>query len=210
MTQAPLAREIHTLRMRAGLTLDALAERARISRSTLVKIESGATPDPGFTVVARIFAGVDAHREDILRAHLLAIQPWRPRVIGVGYEGIGPEELLAHLREQRVQVVADIRLNAISRKRGLSKTALRERLEQSEITYIHLPALGNPKDNRPGYADPSAVEPRAAFAKRLATAPARRDLATLRDLASRQVVALLCFEREQAYCHRAEVLAALG
>lgn len=210
MTQAALAGEIQTLRTEAGLTLDALAERARISRSTLVKIESGATPDPGFSVVARIFAAAGANREDILRAHALAAKPWRPRVIGVGYEGLGPEELLERLTEQRVQVVADIRLNPISRKRGLSKTALRERLEQAQITYIHLPALGNPKDNRPGYADPSAVAPRAAFVERLTAAPAKRDLATLRDLASRRVVALLCFEREEAYCHRAEVLAALG
>jgi transcriptional regulator with XRE-family HTH domain len=210
VTPAPLAREIHTLRTQAGLTLDALAERARISRSTLVKIESGSTPDPGFSVVARIFAAAGAGREDILKAHVLAIEPWRPRVIGVGYEGLGPEELLEKLTEQRVQVVADIRLNPISRKRGLSKTALRERLEQAEITYMHLPALGNPKENRPGYADPNAVAPRAAFAERLRAAPAKRDLATLQDLSSRRVVALLCFEREQAYCHRAEVLAALG
>lgn len=210
MTQAPLAREIHTLRTQAGLTLDALAEHARISRSRLVKIESGATPDPGFGVVGRIFAAAGADREGILRARMLAIKPWRPRVIGIGYEGLGPEELLEQLTQQRVQVVADIRMNPISRKRGLSKTALRERLEQAEITYMHLPALGNPKENRPGYADPDAVPPRAAFAKRLTAAPAERDLATLRDLASRQVVALLCFEREQAYCHRAEVLAALG
>jgi len=115
VTQAPLAREIHTLRAQAGLTLDALAERARISRSTLVKIESGATPDPGFSVVARIFAAAGADREDVLKAHGLVNKPWRPRVIGVGCEGLGPEELLEQLTEQRVQVVADIRLNPLSR-----------------------------------------------------------------------------------------------
>ncbi|WP_448759848.1 DUF488 domain-containing protein [Actinomyces oricola] len=48
--------------------------------------------------------------------------------------------------------LVDVRLNPVSRVRGFSKNRLRERLEASGLVYEHRPELGNPKNNRAGYA----------------------------------------------------------
>ncbi|MFE2500029.1 DUF488 family protein [Streptomyces scopuliridis] len=47
-----------------------------------------------------------------------------------------------------MSLVADVRLTPISRKPGFSKTRLPHALDEAGITYTHLRALGNPKDNR--------------------------------------------------------------
>ncbi|MDR1430587.1 MAG: DUF488 domain-containing protein, partial [Propionibacteriaceae bacterium] len=47
--------------------------------------------------------------------------------------------------------LVDVRQTPISRKRGLSKTALGAALSEAGIDYIHLRELGNPRDNRDGY-----------------------------------------------------------
>lgn len=47
-----------------------------------------------------------------------------PALFSVGYEGRSLDELVNELHEHRVTVLLDVRLNAISRKPGLSKTRL--------------------------------------------------------------------------------------
>ncbi len=91
-------------------------------------------------------------------------------VIGVGYEGLDSDGLMSKLRLRGVRTVVDVRLNPISRKRGLSKTALKGRLAEEEIAYEHLPSLGNPRDNREGFAElsgPAAREAREKFCEML-------------------------------------------
>ena len=68
--------------------------------------------------------------------------------MSVGYEGRSVDELVDALVEAGVSVLVDVRENAISRKRGLSKRLLAEKLEARGITYVHEPTLGNPRDNQ--------------------------------------------------------------
>lgn len=72
-------------------------------------------------------------------------------VIGVGYEGRSVEDLVSLVTEAGVTVLVDVRLNAISRKPGLSKSRLAARLGEVGIRYEHVPALGNPKENREAF-----------------------------------------------------------
>ncbi|WP_111721484.1 DUF488 family protein [Homoserinimonas sp. OAct 916] len=133
-------------------------------------------------------------------------------VIGVGYEGIDSDGLLSKLRLRGVRTVVDIRLNPISRKRGLSKTALRARLAEDNIGYEHLSALGNPRDNREGFADlegGAARDAREKFGELLNTEAAREALSRVMELAAAGTVALLCFEQDETRCHREIVLTAL-
>ena len=74
-----------------------------------------------------------------------------PEIVSIGYEGRDVEALIRQLQSLRVDVLVDVRLNPISRKRGMSKVALREALEAHGIRYVHHRELGNPKDNRDGY-----------------------------------------------------------
>lgn len=131
-------------------------------------------------------------------------------VMGWGYEGKTLENLLDDLRSWRIDVLVDVRLNPISRKRGFSKTRLREACESVEVTYEHFRALGNPKDNRAGFASPRSADggARTRFRSEILSTDEAHDnlrtLATWRDEGKR--VLLLCFEADESCCHRHEVL----
>ena len=129
--------------------------------------------------------------------------------MGIGYEGYSIDDFVSRLRLRGVDTVVDVRLNPLSRKRGFSKTLLRETLEAAGIGYLHLPALGNPKDNRDGFASAPGQDggARERFANLLSGAEAAADLETLVTLTETSSIALLCFEADEAHCHRSEVLA---
>ena len=94
-------------------------------------------------------------------------------IVSVGYEGRSVDELVDALVEAGVSVLVDVRENAISRKRGLSKRALAEKLQARGIAYVHEPTLGNPRDNRDGFREqrPDSV---AAFEAHLVVATGAR------------------------------------
>ena len=133
-------------------------------------------------------------------------------VIGVGYEGLAIDEFCAKLLDLGISVVVDVRLNALSRKRGFSKNGIRAALAEVGVEYLHRPALGNPKDNRDGFAVPGS---RAGDAARnlyrgfLATPRAEEALLEIATLAHSTRVALMCFERDQHECHRELVIECL-
>ena len=110
-------------------------------------------------------------------------------------------ELVAVLGEAGVTVLADVRLTPLSRQPGLSKRKLASSLAAAGIGYLHLPALGNPRDNREGFrrGDPGA---RARFEERLGTPAAQVGLTELQSRIRDGRVALLCFERDAGRCHR--------
>src|SRR4051794_3283563 len=71
-----------------------------------------------------------------------------PLLMTVGYEGRDAGELCEQLRRSSVDVLVDVRELPLSRRRGFSKSALRERLEAAGIVYAHDRRLGNPKTYR--------------------------------------------------------------
>lgn len=134
-------------------------------------------------------------------------------ITGVGYEGRSIEDLVAHLHALDIRTLVDVRLNAISRKRGFSKRGLCAALEEAGIRYEHRPELGNARDNRAGFAEEGRTEAgRAArdlYAETLHADHASAAIDELAQLASRERVALLCFEASELHCHRREALAAI-
>jgi uncharacterized protein (DUF488 family) len=133
----------------------------------------------------------------------------KPGLWSVGYEGREINSFVALLDEARIQTVADVRLTPLSRKPGFSKNALRQALRESGIDYRHFRSLGNPKSNRPPFQEGRAADGRAAFRRLLDTEEGGQDLDELAGLARRSRVAVLCFERDEARCHRYVVLRAL-
>lgn len=132
-----------------------------------------------------------------------------PGLWSVGYEGREIDSFVALMGEARIRTVADVRLTPLSRKPGFSKNGLRQALRESGIDYRHFRSLGNPKSNRPPFWEGRAAEGRAAFRRVLGTDEAARDLDELAGLARRSRVAVLCFERDEARCHRYVVLRAV-
>ena len=132
--------------------------------------------------------------------------------IGVGYEGRSIDEFVEDLMRQGVAVLADVRLHAVSRKRGFSKRKLEAAMADAGIQYVHLPQLGNPRENRAAYATygtPEGARARATFGTVLESDGAKKALEELARLVDANRVAVMCFEFSELHCHRREVLAAL-
>jgi uncharacterized protein (DUF488 family) len=121
-------------------------------------------------------------------------------VVTIGYEGRQVDEFVAELADHRVEIVFDVRANAVSRKPGFSKRRLGEALATAGIEYRHVPALGNPRRNRDAMraGDPAA---RDVFLRHLDD-QGRDALDEVAAAARTKSVALLCFERDHASCHR--------
>lgn len=127
-----------------------------------------------------------------------------PNLVSIGYEGRSVDELVETLRSQGVACLVDVRLTPISRKAGMSKTALAQALNAAGIAYVHHRDLGNPKDNRDGYRAGQATS-FDRFQRVLSTTAGRDALRHVSELLDGGAVALLCFERDHAQCHRHQV-----
>ena len=128
-------------------------------------------------------------------------------IVSVGYEGWTPEDLVEALGRAEVDLLVDVRLNAISRKRGFSKRGLAAALAANGVEYRHEPSLGNPVDNRDAFrrGDAAARERvRAAL-----EGPASVTVDRLADDVTSGRVAVLCVERDASICHRTVVIDAL-
>jgi uncharacterized protein (DUF488 family) len=137
------------------------------------------------------------------------VSPHTGGVIGVGYEGRTLDELVTQLVAMDVSRLVDVRLNPISRKPGLSKTALGRALTAAGIAYEHRRELGNPKTNRSGFAgdDTEWKQARSRYQELLRQPEAIEALDAVAKAASEERVAVLCFEADEHRCHRDLVLA---
>jgi uncharacterized protein (DUF488 family) len=127
-------------------------------------------------------------------------------LLSIGYEGRTAESFADELAAAGVTVLADVRLTPLSRKRGFSKTALAALLAERGIRYMHVRALGNPRDNREPFHAGRVLEGRTRFREVLAEPAADCALDGLAELALTERVAVLCFEAEVDRCHRHVVL----
>jgi uncharacterized protein (DUF488 family) len=129
-------------------------------------------------------------------------------IVGTGYEGVDLDAFVTRLGEQRIDVLVDVRLTPISRKRGFSKTALSDAVISAGVDYVHLRGLGNPKTNRAGFGGnlQELAEARDRYAALLTDDAAEAALDELVELAKRQRVAVMCFEADEQRCHRDVVL----
>lgn len=127
----------------------------------------------------------------------------------LGYEGRPIDDLVEALKAAGVQSVLDIRYTPLSMYRPeLSKANFQRRIESEGLAYLHVPALGVPKDIRAkavtaGTRDPiwqwyddSVVE--QFFA---------RNLHWFLNLG--HPVAMMCVEADPTECHRHRVFHAL-
>jgi uncharacterized protein (DUF488 family) len=66
----------------------------------------------------------------------------------IGYEGRTIDEFIDRLKQFHISRLIDVREIPLSRKKGFSKSALRERLQNENIEYVHIKALGTPSSIR--------------------------------------------------------------
>jgi uncharacterized protein (DUF488 family) len=138
-------------------------------------------------------------------------QETMPRIYTIGYEGADADRFASALKGAGVEVLADVRAVALSRKRGFSKNVLRDGLATDGIGYRHFVELGTPKPGRDAArAGDGATLRRIYCDEVLAQEPAQAALDALADLARERPVCLMCFERDPATCHRRLIAERLG
>ena len=125
-------------------------------------------------------------------------------VVSVGYERRSIEDFVETLSSSGVDLLVDVRLNPISRKRGFSKTALTRALDDVGIAYRHERSLGNPRENRdPFRLGHQSARDRYVWHLQNGASTVYRSVISL---AQDSRVALLCYEREHSECHRSCIL----
>jgi uncharacterized protein (DUF488 family) len=121
----------------------------------------------------------------------------------IGYEQTPPKAVLDELENAGVKLLVDVRAVTSSRRPGFSKKQLAAGLDERGIAYVHLAALGTPKEGRlaarSGHYD--ALE--KIYSKHLMTPGAKEELDQLSALVKKAgPVCLLCYERDHTHCHR--------
>ncbi|WP_165324811.1 DUF488 family protein [Rhizorhabdus phycosphaerae] len=131
------------------------------------------------------------------------------RVFTIGYEGVTQPEFIACLRKSKVKILADVRAVPLSRRPGFSKNILAAGLREAGIDYVGFKALGTPPEGRAAARRNDLEALSRIYAGQLELPEAMAQAAMLRDLAEQRSVALLCFERAPACCHRSLLAQAL-
>ena len=129
------------------------------------------------------------------------------RLLSLGYQLRSLDEFVETLNGARVGVVVDVREVPWSRKRGFSKTALREALNASGIEYEHARFAGNPKEIRRNAEDhASCLHDYAAYLDDRPDVIAELDALVGEHLDKGRSVCLVCYERHPHDCHRSTLI----
>ena len=198
-------------RRAAGISRSTLAASAGVSTNTLMKVEQGQTRDPGGLKIAALCRALSVSIDELVHGAKCSQPPeeltaMTHGIVSAGYEGRSIDAFVAALLEAGVQTVADVRLNAISRKVGFSKTRLEDALAAAGIDYRHMRSLGNTKENRSPFWEGRVEEGRRVFRQAIQNPEAESSLDELSALVRDQVVAVLCFETDVEKCHRKVII----
>ncbi|MEU2314514.1 DUF488 family protein, N3 subclade [Streptomyces albidoflavus] len=196
-----LAQRVRAMREARGWSRERLSKEAGIAVGTLARLESEGAIQPGFFTVGAVAEALEVSLDELFQETKVAPGLW-----SAGYEGRDIDSFVSSLLDNRIDVVADVRLTPISRKKGFSKTRLGQALAEAGIEYIHLRSLGNPKDNRAPFWEGRLDVGRARFRGVLRSEEAQTDLERLAEHARQSRVAVLCFEKDESRCHRQVVL----
>jgi uncharacterized protein (DUF488 family) len=132
----------------------------------------------------------------------------RLQILTIGYQGVSLDNFLNTLKSASVQLLLDIRELPISRRKGFSKSALCAALEATGIGYVHERALGSPRAIRHQLReDGDLTRFFSDFREYLTT---QRALLDSLAHTTTGAMALMCYERDHAECHRSVVAAALA
>jgi uncharacterized protein (DUF488 family) len=125
------------------------------------------------------------------------------KLFTIGYEQTPPKAVLDELQDAGVKLLVDVRAVTSSRRPGFSKNQLAAGLDERGIAYLHLKALGTPKEGRLAARSGQYDELHRIYAAHLKTPDAKEELDELAMLVKKSgPVCLLCYERDHQHCHR--------
>ena len=131
-----------------------------------------------------------------------------PTLFTIGYEKAKPDAVFGELTGAEIDLLVDVRAVAASRRPGFSKRQLAASLDEAGIGYLHLQKLGTPAAGREASRAGDFTTLWRIYDKHIKTKAAQNELAELVSLIkSRRRIALLCYERDPAHCHRTRIAA---
>ena len=124
----------------------------------------------------------------------------------IGYEKAKPAAVLDELKRAKVDLLADTRAVAASRRPGFSKRQLAASLDETGIAYLHLQKLGTPTEGRQAARSGDIDTLWRIYDKHIKTPDAQSALDELVALIkSGKRVALLCYDRDPKRIHRSRI-----
>ena len=121
----------------------------------------------------------------------------------IGYTGLTLDEFVEHLVVANVESLLDVREIPISRKRGFSKNALAEKLEESGIHYRHFKWLGSPKVLRHEVRETRDYHTFfRGVARHLRQPLSAAHLEEALEMARQERCCLMCCCEDWQFCHR--------
>jgi uncharacterized protein (DUF488 family) len=125
------------------------------------------------------------------------------KLFTIGYEQTPQNAVLDELQSAGVKLLVDVRAVTSSRRPGFSKNQLAAGLDERGIAYVHLRALGTPKEGRQAARSGNYDELEKVYNAHLKKPEARQELDELSALVKKAgPVCLLCYERDHRHCHR--------
>ncbi|MGN6500593.1 MAG: DUF488 domain-containing protein [Tsuneonella sp.] len=132
-----------------------------------------------------------------------------PTVFTIGYEKATQAAVIDALRNAGVELLADVRYLPLSRRAGFSKSSLKAAVEEAGIAYRHFKQLGTPAEGREAARRGDHAGLARVYSGQLELPEAMAQMGELKAIAAEKRVALLCYERDAAECHRALLFDAL-
>ena len=126
-------------------------------------------------------------------------------VYTIGYEGTDIDAFIEVLKKAEITTLADVRAVAISRKKGFSKSALKERLTSEGIKYLQFSELGDPKPGRDAARAGKYKLFQKIYMQHIMKDSSQSSLSALAETVKSGTTCLLCFERDPENCHRSIV-----
>jgi uncharacterized protein (DUF488 family) len=125
------------------------------------------------------------------------------KLFTIGYEQTPQKAVLDELQGAGVKLLVDVRAVTSSRRPGFSKNQLAAALDERGIAYVHLKALGTPKEGRLAARSGDYPALEKIYAAHLKRPEARQEMDELAALVMKTgPVCLLCYERDHRHCHR--------
>ncbi|MBK1652749.1 hypothetical protein CKO08_11015 [Halorhodospira halochloris] len=120
----------------------------------------------------------------------------------IGYERTYLEAFIATLQRASVATIIDVRASPHSRRREFAFKHLARELPGAGIGYESWPVLGAPQAARDAAKAGDAQRFYQLYASHLEEPKTQDALHSLAERAVTEAVALLCYERDPAECHR--------
>jgi len=123
----------------------------------------------------------------------------------IGYEKALLGDVLSTLATMGVATLIDVRDRPISRRPGFSKRQLAAAVEEAEMRYVHLAALGTPPEGRLAGRRHEWGRFWQIVNQKLARSEAELDLRRAAEIAGAAPACLLCYEADWRVCHRRRI-----